>query len=133
MKITYKEVIEIVEGILNDVVNYARDLRVSEEEVWEELPFDEDSLLAIHNFAWSHRPPTFDEAVKAWEDALGEVKIIENDEGLRVVCPNGIYYLINLEQVYSNRKVYSMNVDRTLSAINLTIKYLESLKEGKNE
>ena len=74
-----------------------------------------------------HRTPTWEEVVKAWQDTIDDkIQIQRNDEGIRIQYPNGIYYLINLEQVYSNRKVFSMNVNATLYAINLTIRYLEA-------
>lgn len=79
------------------------------------------------------KPPTFDEVIKAWEDTIDDkLEFKNNDECIRVIYPNGIYYLINRELVYSNRKVFSMNVNATLYAINLTIRYLEA-KEKKND
>lgn len=66
------------------------------------------------------------EVVKAWQNTSDDKLNFENnDEGVRVTYPNGLYYLINLEQVYSNRKVFSMNVEQTLKAINLTVEYLK--------
>ena len=85
------------------------------------------------NLVTGLKPPTFDEVVKAWEDTIDDkLEFKNNDEGIRIIYPNGIYYLINREQVYSNRKVFSMNVNATLNAINLTIRYLQA-KEKKNE
>ena len=69
----------------------------------------------------------FDEVVKAWEDTIDDrLEFKNNDEGIRFIFPNGIIYEINTEQVYSNRKVFSMNVNATLYAINLTVEYLKN-------
>lgn len=46
--------------------------------------------------------------------------------GIRIIFPNGIIYEINTEQVYSNKKVFSMNVEQSLKAINLTVEYLKN-------
>lgn len=71
--------------------------------------------------------PTFDDVVKVWENTIDDkLKIQNNDEGIRILYPNGIYYLINREQVYSNRKVFSINVNAILNAINLTVEYLKN-------
>lgn len=81
----------------------------------------------VKNFIAQHHPPTFDEVVKAWENTSDDkLNFSNNDEGIRVIYPNGLYYLVNLEQVYSNRKVFSMNVEQTLKAINLTVEYLKN-------
>ena len=78
------------------------------------------------NLVAGFKPPTFEEVVKAWEDTIDDkLEFKNNDEGIRIIYPNGIYYLINREQVYSNRKVFSMNVEQTLNAINLTVEYLK--------
>ena len=67
------------------------------------------------------------EVVKAWQNTSDDKLNFENnDEGIRVTYPNGLYYLITIEQVYSNRKVFSMNANSTLKAINLTAEYLKN-------
>lgn len=67
------------------------------------------------------------EVVNVWRNTSDDKLNFENnDEGIRIIYPNGTYYLINLEQVYSNRKVFSMNVNSTLKAINLTVEYLKN-------
>ena len=69
------------------------------------------------------------EVVNAWQETIDDkIGFSDNDEGIRVTYPNGIYYLITIEQVYSNRKVFSMNVNSTLKAINLTVQYLKERK-----
>ena len=77
---------------------------------------------------YNGKTPTFDDVIKTWEDTINDkLQFKNNDEGIRITYPNGIYYLINREQVYSNRKVFSMNVNVTLNAINLTIRYLQNV------
>ena len=89
--------------------------------------FNSEEIKPIENFIEQHKPPIFEEVVKAWEEAIGDkLDFITNDEGIRVILPNKTYYLINKEQVYSNRAVFSMNVNATLYAINLTIRYLQA-------
>ena len=69
------------------------------------------------------------EVVNAWQATIDDkIGFSDNDEGIRVTYPNGIYYLITIEQVYSNRNVFSMNVNSTLKAINLTVQYLKERK-----
>lgn len=90
---------------------------------------DIELVKTVLDYMYQHKPPTWDEVIKVWQDTINDkVEIQRNDEGIRINYPNGIYYLINLEQVYSNRKVFSMNVNATLDAINLTIRYLEAQK-----
>lgn len=75
---------------------------------------------------------TYEEVVKAWQDVEPEAHVapsIDSRKGMRIVFPNGMYYEVGLEQVYSNRKVFSMTVDKSLHAINLTIRYLENKGE----
>lgn len=78
---------------------------------------------------------TFDDVLAAWRDVEPDFKYRDkavNKNGIRFIFPNGIIYEINTEQVYSNRKVFSMNVDQSLKAINLTVEYLKK-KEATNE
>ena len=86
------------------------------------------------NLVAGFKPPTFEEVVKAWEDTIDDkLEFKNNDEGIRIIYPNGIYYLINREQVYSNRKVFSMNVNATLKAINLTVEYLKNRQINESD
>ena len=71
---------------------------------------------------------TLDDVLKAWKDVEPDFKYRDkavDKNGIRFIFPNGIFYEINIEQVYSNRKVFSMNVEQSLKAINLTVEYLK--------
>ena len=93
---------------------------------WEENFQKGNEIEILREIVEQYRPPTFDEVVKAWEDTIDDkLEFKNNDEGIGIIYPNGIYYLINREQVYGNRKVFSMNVEQTLNAINLTVEYLK--------
>ena len=75
----------------------------------------------------------FEEVLHAWKNVNEDVLIDSStsvNEGYRIVFPNEMYFEINEEQVYSNKKVFSMNVDQTLKAINLTIEYLKMKELG---
>ena len=62
-------------------------------------------------FLEQHKPPTWEEVVDAWENTSDDkLKFTKNDEGIRIGYPN----------------VFSANVNVTLHAINLTIRYLEN-------
>lgn len=77
---------------------------------------------------------SLDDVLKAWKDVEPDFKYRDkavDKNGIRIIFPNGIIYEISTEQVYSNRKVFSMNVDQSLRAINLTVEYLRQ-KEGAN-
>ena len=94
---------------------------------WEENFQKGNEIEILREIVEQYKQPTFDEVVKAWEDTIDDrLEFKNNDEGIRIIYPNGIYYLINCEQVYSNRKVFSMNVNATLKAINLTVEYLKN-------
>ena len=70
----------------------------------------------------------FDEVLSAWRNVEPQFKYRDkavDKNGIRFIFPNGIIYEINTEQVYSNRKVFSMNVEQSLKAINLTVEYLK--------
>ena len=71
---------------------------------------------------------TLDDVLKAWKDVEPDFKYRDKEvdkNGIRFIFPNGIFYEINIEQVYSNGKVFSMNVEQSLKAINLTVEYLK--------
>ena len=77
---------------------------------------------------------TLDDVLKAWKDVEPDFKYRDkavDRNGIRIIFPNGIIYEINTEQVYSNRKVFSMNVNQSLRAINLTVEYLRHKDEGE--
>ena len=70
----------------------------------------------------------FDEVLSAWRNVEPQFKYRDkavDKNGIRFIFPNGIIYEINTEQVYSNRKVFSMNVEQSLKAINMTVEYLK--------
>ncbi len=72
---------------------------------------------------------TFEEVLNAWRNVEPNFKYRDkavDKNGIRFIFPNGIYYEINTEQVYSNGKVFSMNVEQSLKAINLTVEYLKN-------
>lgn len=73
---------------------------------------------------------TWEKMQNAWKNVNDDVFIRKSTSvkgGYRIVFPNGMYFEINKEQVYSNKKVFSMNVEQTLKAINLTIEHLNSI------
>lgn len=78
-----------------------------------------------------------DEVLSAWRNVEPQFKYRDKavaKNGIRIIFPNGIIYEINTEQVYSNRKVFSMNVEQSLKAINLTVEYLKNrhiIESGK--
>lgn len=75
---------------------------------------------------------TLDDVLRAWKDVEPNFKYRDKavyKNGIQIKCPNGIVYEINTEQVYSNRKVFSMNVNQSLKAINLTVEYLKQKEE----
>lgn len=77
------------------------------------------------------REITLEEVVKAWRNVNEEAVISKSTnvkEGIRIGFPNGTYFEISTEQIYSNQKVFSMTVNRTLKAINLTVEYLKKTK-----
>lgn len=80
---------------------------------------------------------TLDEVVKAWRNVEPDFKYRDkavDKNGIRIIYPNGIFYEINTEQVYSNKKVFSMNVQQCLKAINITVEYLKNrqiIESGK--
>ena len=79
---------------------------------------------------------TLDDVLKAWKDVEPDFKYRDkavDRNGIRIIFPNGMIYEINTEQVYSNRKVFSMNVDQSLRAINLTVEYLKQKEDEDNE
>ena len=102
---------------------------------WEENFQKGNEIEILREIVEQYRPPTWDDVVNTWENTIDDkLKIQNNDEGIRIIYPNGIYYLITIEQVYSNRKVFSMNVEQSLKAINLTIEYLKNrqiIESGK--
>lgn len=113
-KVTYEEATKWV----NEIINNAD---------WGRADIEWKAIDEIADLLEQHKPPTWEEVVKAWEDTIDDKpEFKNNDEGIRIIYPNGIYYLINREQVYSNRKVFSMNVNATLNAINLTVEYLKN-------
>lgn len=72
---------------------------------------------------------TLQDVLNAWRDVEPDFKYRDkavDKNGIRIIYPNGIFYEINTEQVYSNKKVYSMNVEQSLKAINLTVEYLKN-------
>lgn len=74
----------------------------------------------------------FDDVLAAWREVESDFKYRDkavDKNGIRFIFPNGIIYEINTEQVYSNRKVFSMNVNQSLKAINLTVEYLKQKEE----
>ena len=74
---------------------------------------------------------TLKEVVEVWRNVCEEAvisKATNVNEGIRIGFPNGTYFEINTEQIYSNQKVFSMTVNRTLKAINLTVEYLKKTK-----
>lgn len=76
---------------------------------------------------------TMDDLSAAWAEVSSEFEYRDKgimDGGIRIIFPNETYYEISAKQVYSNRKVFSLNVDQSLKAINLTVEYLK--QEGQN-
>lgn len=74
---------------------------------------------------------TYYEITQAWRNVNEDVRFSESTNvngGVRITFPNETYFEINTSQVYSNQKVFSMVVDRTLKAINLTVEYLKQTK-----
>ena len=72
---------------------------------------------------------SLEEVLSAWKNVEPQFKYRDkavDKNGIRIIFPNGIIYEINTEQVYSNRKVFSMNVEQSLKAINLTVEYLKN-------
>ena len=72
---------------------------------------------------------TLEEVLNAWRNVEPQFKYRDkavDKNGIRIIFPNGIIYEINTEQVYSNKKVFSMNVEQSLKAINLTVEYLKN-------
>lgn len=117
VKATWKELSDSDIYIFNHFNGVTEKLNIEETEGYE----------IIKGFIEQHKPPTWEKVVNAWENTSDDkLKFTKNDEGIRIEYPNGIYYLINCEQVYSNRKVFSANVNITLYAINSTIRYLEN-------
>lgn len=79
---------------------------------------------------------TFDHVLAAWRNVEPNFKYRDkavDKNGIRFIFPNGIIYEINTEQVYSNRKVFSMNVNQSLKAINLTVEYLKQKEEERRQ
>lgn len=79
---------------------------------------------------------TFDEVLNAWRNVEPQFKYRDkavDKNGIRFIFPNGMIYEINTEQVYSNRKVFSMNVEQSLKAINLTVEYLKQKNIKDNQ
>ena len=74
---------------------------------------------------------TWEKMQNAWKNVNDDVFIRKSTSvkgGYRIVFPNDMYFEINKEQVYSNKKVFSMNVEQTLKAINLTIEHLNAIE-----
>ena len=74
---------------------------------------------------------TWEKMQNAWKNVNDDVLIRKSTSvkgGYRIVFPNDMYFEINKEQVYSNKKVFSMNVEQTLKAINLTIEHLNDIE-----
>jgi len=74
---------------------------------------------------------TWEKMQNAWKNVNDDVFIRKSTSvkgGYRIVFPNDMYFEINKEQVYSNKKVFSMNVEQTLKAINLTIEHLNDIE-----
>lgn len=72
---------------------------------------------------------SIEEVLSAWKNVEPQFKYRDkavDKNGIRIIFPNGVMYEINTEQVYSNRKVFSMNVEQSLKAINLTVEYLKN-------
>ena len=72
---------------------------------------------------------SIEEVLNAWKNVEPQFKWRDkavDKNGIRFIFPNGIIYEINTEQVYSNKKVFSMNVEQSLKAINLTVEYLKN-------
>ena len=72
---------------------------------------------------------TLEEVLNAWRNVEPQLKFRDkavDKNGIRIIFPNGIIYEINTVQVYSNKKVFSMNVESSLKAINLTVEYLKN-------
>ena len=79
---------------------------------------------------------TFEEVLNAWRNVEPNFKYRDkavDKNGIRFIFPNGIIYEINTDQVYSNRKVFSMNVEQSLKAINLTIEYLKNRQINESD
>lgn len=72
---------------------------------------------------------TYYEISQAWKNVNEDVRFSEStavNGGIRITFPNETYFEISTSQVYSNQKVFSMNVNQTLKAINLTVEYLKN-------
>lgn len=118
-KVTYEEVKESYKFLIED--------DFGETEATEMLT--DDSKKDLINFIEQHRPPTLEEVLNAWRNVEPQFKYRDkavDKNGIRFIFPNGIIYEINTEQVYSNKKVFSMNVEQSLKAINLTVEYLKN-------
>jgi len=76
---------------------------------------------------------TYYEISQAWKNVNEDVRFTEStavNGGVRITFPNETYFEISTSQVYSNQKVFSMNVEQSLKAINLTVEYLKNTKIG---
>lgn len=82
-----------------------------------------NSKEIVGNFINQHRPPSFDEVVKAWED-LG-YRITANKSSAHVMKGYEDVYTIDKSGLFSETKRISYE---KLNAINLTIRYLEREK-----
>ena len=74
---------------------------------------------------------TYYEITQAWKNVNEDVRFSEStvvNGGVRITFPNETYFEISTSQVYSNQKVFSMNVEQSLKAINLTVEYLKKTK-----
>ncbi len=80
---------------------------------------------------------TYHEMSQAWKKVNEDVRFSEStavNGGVRITFPNETYFEISTSQVYSNQKVFSMNVEQSLKAINLTVEYLKKrqiIESGK--
>ena len=64
------------------------------------------------------------EVVFSWED--GDKRV------MRFAFPNGVYFRIEKDFVYSNKKVFSMTTQGILMAINATVEYLLDAEDGRS-
>ena len=79
---------------------------------------------------------TYYEISKAWKNVNDDVRFSEStavNGGVRITFPNETYFEISTSQVYSNQKVFSMNVNQTLKAINLTVEYLKNRQINESD
>lgn len=133
-EVTYEEVRRCLAVVYEEDEEY-----YNTENLEDRATMLDNAINGIDRFIEQHRPPTFDEVVKAWEDNE-RLKVRESKDELEVYSgwSGKVYFAIFLND-YNPRVWISPSMTpyhkaitiQQLTLLNLTIQYLQAQKENE--